>query len=125
MLLPASTGSGESVLMTRTSAIGPTVVVSESRLLARRGSLVVDSMVTSLMIGVPAGTAALTVTTIVNTVFAPAASAGVSTRTPVTRMVAVQPVGAVKETKVVPSGSWSKSSTFWASLGPALVAGIV
>src|SRR5256885_13673606 len=67
MLLPAVTGSGESVLVTERSAEGAlTWVVSVSLLLAGLGSIVVVVTAAVLVIAVPGGTDALTSTTSVN-----------------------------------------------------------
>src|SRR5207248_2044154 len=159
-LFPAVTGSGESVLMTRRSATVPTVVVSIQLLLAGFGSVVVELAVAVLLITVPsgraaltlttsvktklvmggsvgsvvevsaavlvmtpAGRAALTLTTSVNTALAPLASVGVVAVTvpvpPTAGVMVVQPAGAMKETKVVPTGTTSVSVTAWAWQGPA------
>src|SRR2546430_1908429 len=122
-LAVGSTGSGESVWVTERSAIGPTVVVSVSLLLAALGSAVVELAVAVLLITVPAGTASLTLTTNVRPMPELAGSENVQLTVPVppdAGVVQLLPPKLLKETKVVPGGITSVSITS-AALGPRLV----
>src|SRR6185436_19309044 len=74
MLLPANTGSGESVLVTAMSASAMTVVVAVPVLLAGVGSVVVAAATALLVITVALGVLALTFRTTVNTAVSPAAT---------------------------------------------------
>src|SRR2546425_6484 len=71
MLLPAITGSGESLLVTARSALVLTVVVSVAELLPDVGSTLVAAAVAVLLSVVPCGRFALTFTTTVNTPLSP------------------------------------------------------
>src|SRR2546430_11325027 len=129
MLLPALTGSGESVLVTDRLATVPTVVISVQLLLAAFGSVVVELAVAVLLITVPSGRAALTLTTSVNRKLVLGGSVGsvvqVTVPVPPTAGV-VQPGPApVNDTNVVPTGIASVNVTPWALLGPALLTPIV
>src|SRR5688572_1049728 len=125
------TGSGESVFVTERSASAMTAVVSVSLSLARLGSVVAETTMTVLLIVAPAGVAASMLTTKSKVAPAPAARVALVALT-----VPVPPTGGVvsvaagplvweNETKVVPAGTVSFTTTSWASDGPALVTVIV
>src|SRR6266852_4204725 len=71
MLFPASTGSGESLLVTARSACSAIDVVAVPVLLLGSGSVVVLAAVALLVIVVPVAVPAFTITTIVNTAVSP------------------------------------------------------
>ena len=94
------------------------------------GSVVVLDTVAVFVIVVPVGVPAVTFTTTVKILDAPAASVGlVKVRVPVpplgTESVRVQPAGVVTDTRVVFAGTASESDRLCASLGPLLVTVIV
>src|SRR5437773_5102788 len=124
MFWPAITGSGESVLVTDTSAKAVTTVVSVSELLAALVSVVLVLADAVLDRTVPSAAPGLTRTTSTNVGAAPAATlerVEVTVPLPPTGgVVETQPDGAVNETNVVLAGTASVSDTFCAGLGPAL-----
>src|SRR4030095_14590503 len=110
MLLPANTGSGESVLVTATSACAMTVVVAVPVLLAGVGSVVVLAATALLVITVALGVLALTFRTTVNTAVSPAATVAFeNTMLPVAPTAGAviphpEPVVTTADTKVVFAG---------------------
>jgi hypothetical protein len=128
MLLPALTGSGESVLVSRRSAAVATVVVAVAELLPGVGSVVADAAVAVLVISVPAAVFDATRTASVNCAL-PAARLGFEHDTvplaPTAGVVHVQPAGALSETNVVPAGTASVIVADAALDGPEFVTLIV
>src|SRR5436853_2243914 len=126
MLLPAITGSGESVLVIARSAITCTVVVVVPVLLPGVGSVVVLAAVALLLMTVPLAVLLLTLTTIVNTAVSPAATVAFEkTIGPAVFAAQPLPVVTIADTKVVLAGTASVTVTVCASLGPALLKLIV
>ena len=113
MLLPAVTGSGESVLVTDKLADAFTVVVAVAELLPAAGSNVDEPTEAVLLIVPPA---VPVFTTSVKTPDAAAATDGLLQLTapaaPTAGVVHDQPPGDVRETKVLPGGSVSLSVAF-------------
>ena len=121
---PAVAGSGESVFVTETSAPVATVVVAVAELFAGTGSGVVEAAVAVLPITVPAGVAAFTFTTRVNTSAAPIGTlALVQLIEPVPPTAGVRqplhPAGADRDTNVVFAGVESERVVSTAASGPA------
>src|SRR2546423_12788529 len=126
---PGWTGSGASDLVTERSAVvvvdALTSVVAVALLFLGFFSQVSLEMVTVLLITVPSGVSALTLTTSVNVALAPAANvARVAVTVPVPPTGGVVRVNAgplswVKDTNVVFAGMTSVIVTLRASLGPA------
>src|SRR5262249_25243858 len=131
MLLPASTGSGESDLVTARSAIALTVVVAVPVLLAGVGSVVALPAVALLDSVAPFGVAELTCTTIVNTAVSPAATVALENTTlpvpPTAGALRLHPTPVVTtaDTNEVLAGTASVTVTDCASLGPLLTKLIV
>src|SRR4051812_20978845 len=71
MLLPAITGSGESVLVTARSALVCTVVEAMPVLFPGVGSVVVEAATALLLMVLPLAALALTLTTMVKTAVSP------------------------------------------------------
>src|SRR6185503_1372662 len=117
MLLPAKTGSGESVLVTAISASAMTVVVAVPVLLAGVGSVVVLAPTALLVITVALGVLAFTFKTTVNTAVSPAATVAFETTTlpvPPTAGAVVlhpEPVVTTADTNVVFAGVASVTVT--------------
>src|SRR5437016_4786002 len=102
MLLPALTGSGESLLVTARSALVCTVVVAAPVLLPGVGSVVALAAVALLLIVLPLTALALTLTTIVNTAVSPAATVAFEkTIGPAVFTAQPVPVVTTADTKVV------------------------
>src|SRR5262249_37126845 len=129
MLLPASTGFGEFVLVMERSAVvdRPTVVCTVAELLERSGSTVPEPALTTSVITVPAATPVLTATVTVNVVDAPEAKSGLEQEiAPVPPTAGVlqfqpEPPGTVIDWKVVLAGMASLKTALRASRGPLLV----
>src|SRR5581483_8826092 len=119
MLLPAVTGSGESVLVTERSARVCTVVVAVPVLLPGVGSVVVVAAVAELLIVAPLAVLALTFTTIVKTAVSPAATVAFE-KTIGPEVLTLQPVPVVTtaDTSEVFAGTASVTVTICASDGP-------
>src|SRR5581483_147916 len=131
MLLPANTGSGESVMVAVRSACVCTVVVAVAELLPEDGSVVVEAAVAVLLIVAPLAVLALTLTTMVKTAVSEAATVAFEKTMlpvpPTAGLVVDQPVPVVTtaDTKVVFVGTASVTVTVCASDGPALLKLIV
>ena len=115
---PTRTGSGESVCVTLTSAIGLTVVGALAGLLAALGSAVVDETVAVFVtLGAAPAPAVATIVT-VTSLAAPALTV------PIVQLIVVVPeqVPCVElaDTSVRPAGSGSETLTAAAGLGPLL-----
>ena len=125
MLLPAVTGSGESVFVTERSADWPTtVVVAVALLFAGVGSVVDALTVAVLEMTVPFAVAAFTATTSVNVELPGLKLAIVQEIAPVAPtagVVQLQPPGDDNATNVVFAGTESESVTLPALLGPPFV----
>src|ERR1041385_7320526 len=117
MLLPANTGSGESVLVTARSACAVIVVVAVPVLFPGVGSVVVDAAVALFVMTVPVAVLASTSTTMVNTAVSPDATVAFEKTTfpvPPTAGADVDqpvPVVTVADTKVVFVGTASVTVT--------------
>src|SRR5436190_16604873 len=102
-----------------------TVAVRKAMLLAGLGSVAALPTEAPLITVLLSGAAGLTWTTRTKLALAPAASVPSRAETtpvpPTAGADVVTPVGAVKDTKVVPEGTRSVTRTPWASEGPALV----
>src|SRR5258706_517057 len=122
MLLPALTGSGESLLVTARSARVCTVVIAIPVLLPGVGSGVALLAVALLLIIVPFAVDAGMLTTIVNTADSPAITAALE-KTIGPEVLTAQPLPVVTtaDTNDVPAGTPSVTVTVLASLGPALL----
>src|SRR5262245_61524824 len=131
MLLPANTGSGESLLVTARSAIAIAVVVAVPVLFAGVGSGVVLAASGLLVIVVLCGVLVLQLTTTVNTAVSPARTEALEKTTlPVPPTAGLEmlhplPVVTTADTKVVLVGVASVTVTVCASLGPLLTKLIV
>src|ERR1041384_2623301 len=126
MLLPALTGSGESLLVTAKSALVCTVVIAVPVLLPGVGSVVALLAVALLLITVPLAVDAGTLTTIVNTADSPAATVAFEkTIGPAVFTAHPMPVVTTADTSEVPAGTASLTVTVCASDGPALLKLIV
>src|SRR5258706_8447342 len=126
MLLPALTGSGESLLVTARSARVCTVVIAIPVLLPGVGSGVALLAVALLLIIVPFAVDAGMLTTIVNTADSPAMTVPFEkTIGPAVFTAQPAPVVTIADTSVVPAGTASLTMTVCASLGPAFAKLIV
>ncbi len=127
-LLPATTGSGVSTLVTDKSADAATAVVAVALLLALLLSPVFDVTVAVLLRTVPAATDGATAVVSVNTALPTANDTFEQDTVPVAPTAGVvqdQPATAGNETKVVPAGSVSLHDAVVAASGPLLVTVIV
>ena len=124
-LVPAITGSGESVLVTAMSARATTAVVAVEELLPVLGSVTGDVIVPVLDSIVPSGVLAGTCTTRLKTATCVLSSVSFLAVTvpfePIDGVVLVHPAGAAKDTKVVPAGSESLITRSTALSPPLLV----
>ena len=119
-MFPAATGSGESVLVTVTSAAVVTVVIAEAELLVASVSSLVVATVAPLAITVPAARDGATCTVSVTVAEPPGASVP---REHVTVAVPEQdPVDGTADTRVVPAGTGSVTVTPSAASEPLFVA---
>ena len=131
MFEPATTGSGESVLVTERSAWVLTMEAAIAVLFPAFGSVVEPAAVAEFVTVAPLGAPALTLTTTVKTAVSPAATVALEKTTlPVAptggdEKVQPTPVVTVAETKVVLAGTASVTVTLWESLGPLLAKFIV
>src|SRR5690349_16913902 len=116
MLLPAVTGSGESVLVTTRSARVITLVEAVAVLLLESVSVSVAAAVALLLIVAPLAVEAGTLTTIVKTADSPAVTAAFE-KTIGPEVLTAQPVPVVTtaETSEVPAGTASVTVTLLAS----------
>src|SRR5215470_14934172 len=125
MLPPAATGSGESLFVTARSACVITPVVAVAVLLAVFGSFVALAAVAVLVMVAPLATLLLSLTTMVKVAVSALATVALEKTTlpvpPTGGVVAVQPAGAVAETKVVLAGTASVTVALLAEPGPLLV----
>ena len=128
MLLFATTGFGDAVLVVDKSAAPETVVVAVPVSLPGFGSVVADETVALFEITVPEATEAPTFATSVNTEL-PTANEPllqlIAPTLPTPGLVQLQPLGEMSETNVVPAGKVSVINAEAATLGPALVTVIV
>lgn len=123
-MLPACTGSGESVTVTDRSADAATVVVAVALLFPALLSPVVEVTVAVFESTVPLATAAPTLTVSVNTELPTAKLACVQETVPPRPTVGVahdQPATVGIETNVVPAGNVSDQEADAAASGPLLV----
>src|SRR5690349_15452699 len=117
MLLPAITGSGESLLVTARSAWVCTVVVAVPVLLPGVGSVVAVAATALLLMVAPLAVLALTWTTMVKTAVSPAATVALEkTTVPVPPTAGAEvdqpvPVVTIAETNVVLAGTASVTVT--------------
>src|SRR5262249_21406292 len=124
MLLPAITGSGESVLVTDKSACVLTVVVAVAVLLAVFGSELVGAAVAELVMVAPLAVLGLTFTTMGNTAVSPLRTDAFEKTTlpvpPTAGELVDQPVPGVTtaDTNVVFAGTASVTVTLVALPGP-------
>src|SRR5437763_2849101 len=110
MLLPASTGFGDAVLVTeRFGPVPPTIVVADAVLFAAFGSVAEDATAAVFVITVPFATPVFTFTTMVKDPDVdPAMLVSVQVTLPVPPrlgMMQLQPAGALNEMKVVLAGT--------------------
>src|SRR5205085_10189218 len=104
MLLPAITGSGESLLVTAKSTRAMTLVLAVPVLLPGVGSVVALAAVALLLMVEPLATLAFTLTTIVNTAVSPAATVAFEkTIGPAVFTAQPTPVVTTADTNVVPA----------------------
>lgn len=120
-LLPAVTGSGESELVTETSACAVTLVVAVAALLADVGSGVSLETVPVLLIIVPSAMFERTVPMIVIVAEAPAAIDEIDTLRLLPVPPQTPPPVALQDTKLNSTGRLSTIVNNEASLGPALL----
>ena len=119
-MAPAVTGLGLPLLVTVRSQAGATVVATVVLLLARLGSVVTEDETEEFAVIVPAATVGATLTTIIMSDVAPAATLGLLQ---VTEAVTAQvhPAGADTEETVVFAGTGSLNITVEAVAGPLFV----
>src|SRR3954447_1834987 len=126
MLLPASTGLGEAVLVTdKFGPVPPTIVVAEAVLFTAFGSMADDATAAVFVMTVPLATPVFTFTTMVKVPEVdPAMLVFVQLTLPVPPrlgMMQLQPAGALKEINVVFAGTTVVSVALSAALGPVFV----